>query len=294
MKIQCKVCKKLKDESEYYKSNKYSCKVCHKAEMTEIKYKTPERMIEHVIFKNLKTISKKRKLKCEFKSHIDLIEYLKSKNMWNKFVSMYDKYIKSNRDRNIVPSILRINASKGYVRDNIKIDYLKKHIPIYKYENDELITFKSNFIKHVRYDKIMRCWSVIRTYKNRNKIYTWKSFLPSKDIATYYNKLIQDEILNHKKPITPEIKIKEWKELYPDQYQQRLKTHLARRKPNLEKRKDGYKFTIYDSNQKKGMHCYLPTKEAAYQHYYECYTRIIHGLKPIPIRKRDWSKMGLI
>lgn len=290
----CPQCKQSKEITDFYKSQQRICKSCHREGVSKSKYVTPERMIEYVIFSNIRRIAKSRKLPCQFECYQDIIDFLKSRDQWNRFVSMYNKYIKSGRSRNLAPSILRIDASKGYIADNIKLDYFNNHISTYRYENDEIITFKSNFIKHVKFDKIFKCWKVIHTYKKRNTIHIWKSFFPSKDVADYYDHLIKEEILSNGEPITKCVLIKNWEELYPDDYKKRLISHISNRKVTFEKKKFGYKVIVYDNKNQKGIYSYLPTKEAAIQHHRDSYVRMIYGLSPIPIRKRDWGKLGLL
>lgn len=284
----CSKCKHTKPITEFYNSQRCTCKSCHREYVSKSKYKTPERMLENVIFKNINRIAKKRKLQCDFNTHYDIINFLKTNQLWNTFISMYDKYINSNRTRRLAPSILRINASKGYTTDNIKLDYFSNHISTYQYENDEIITFKSTFINHVKFNKRYNCWLVIHTYKKNDKIVVWKSYLPSKDIATYYDNLIKEEILTHKQTITNTIHIKDWNELYPDDYKKRLISYIFNRNVSVKTQKFGYSVNVYDNVRNKMVYSYLPSKADAIKHYHDSYVMLINGLSPISIRKKDW------
>jgi len=121
MKKVCKRCRKEKEISEFWKDKRLKdglniyCKECMK-KFSEEYYHTEKGLISYM-YKHIKQNSKKRKHKLPNFSKKELIKWLYK----NKFKKLFNQWKKSGFNKWLVPSIDRLDDSKPYTFDNIRL-----------------------------------------------------------------------------------------------------------------------------------------------------------------------------
>jgi len=120
--IKCKICNKKKPITDFYKHkfNKNgisgSCKLCDKEKVIN-RYRTKTGLITH-IYSNQKIVSKQRNYSLPKYSKKELVDWL---FLQEKFHLLFDNWVDSGYDRNLTPSIDRLDDYKPYSFDNIRI-----------------------------------------------------------------------------------------------------------------------------------------------------------------------------
>lgn len=126
----CMACNTFKTYSNYYKA-KYNkdgymtkCKSCYSLIYFN-KYNHSIRGIITAIYSAQKTTSKKRGHSKPTYSKIELTEWITSNP---NFYKLYNKWVNSNYNKMLKPSIDRLDNSKGYSFDNIRLtDWKTNH-----------------------------------------------------------------------------------------------------------------------------------------------------------------------
>lgn len=119
---ECPMCKKNKENTEFYNSNKTKdklscyCKECSKKKKDDYK-KTKEGVIHNIYYAQCGN-SKKRNHTPPKYTKKELVLFLKNNN---KFKEIYDNWVKSGYQRGLRPSLDRIKENIGYSFDNIEI-----------------------------------------------------------------------------------------------------------------------------------------------------------------------------
>lgn len=117
----CKKCLNVKSLTEFSKStgNKdgysHQCKEC-KAEHSRNYYKTLPGVVTR-IYNNELQASKQRKHLAPSYNKQELSDWLYKQDL----SSLFNTWVKSNYDKNLSPSVDRINSTKGYSFDNIRL-----------------------------------------------------------------------------------------------------------------------------------------------------------------------------
>jgi len=118
----CKTCNELKNAAEYSKLKssldglQLSCKSCEKIRMI-----TYSRSLSGFIVKlhqNQKHSAKRREQEPPSYSRIELDKWLRNKPL---FIILYNKWVRSGYERDLAPSLDRLDESRSYHFDNVKI-----------------------------------------------------------------------------------------------------------------------------------------------------------------------------
>lgn len=117
--IICKKCKEDKELSDYYESNKATCKACIRAKVKLNKdvYDKTKKGVIRVIYKTQKRHQKLR-------GHGEMPYSKKELATWcneNGFDLYYEQWVESNYDTSLKPSVDRLDTFKGYSLDNIRL-----------------------------------------------------------------------------------------------------------------------------------------------------------------------------
>lgn len=304
----CTACNTYKDFSSFsYARSLHSyiqdCKKCNSIKITKYNtnrdYSSPINMIKYVIFPNMKASTKsrnkkrpERKLIVEFTNYEALIDHLKEMGEWDLFVDKFNKYIESGRDRNLAPSIDRINNDIGYCVGNLQVVTCKENVNAPRIHSSSSITLTGKFRDCIRYNKINFWYEVNRVYINNGNHITWKSVYPTYDIAKEYSTIVLHNILMYGNPIIPEVQISDWGTLYPEHaIQRKLLMHDKKKvHGHIKKTPNGYtgiikvNDTVYSS--------IFPTYAIAVVAMNNMRKDSINGIPINTIGKRDWVFMG--
>lgn len=118
----CKECGVEKCESLFY-GVQNECKECTKARVARNQrrvgdtYDSTEKGVVRVIYKTQKRNNKLRGYGCIPYSKPELSEWMHRKG----FKSIYDNWIESGKDKDLKPSVDRLDDFKGYSLDNIRL-----------------------------------------------------------------------------------------------------------------------------------------------------------------------------
>lgn len=183
----CKICDKNKDFSEFYFSNgryRHPCKECDKNKRYTIK---------GVLYQRWRGIVQRCDGKCGHyttannKEHMNKEEFFEWALKDKEFIKLYNKWKKNLFQRNISPSIDRIDIRKGYTSQNIHWITMRENNS--KATSDHLKAFGKGFQK----SKKVRLWK-----KTGEEIF----FESGKDASKYFNKnrlaVTNNIIMGHK------------------------------------------------------------------------------------------------
>jgi hypothetical protein len=110
-----------KEYAKNYKANN-DLKIKQSAKKTREKIRKTKIGLIKRIYDSQRTSSKKRKHNLPTYSQQWLIDFIMSNKNFN---TMYNNWVESNYDRNLIPSIDRIDDYKGYTEDNIRLVVFK-------------------------------------------------------------------------------------------------------------------------------------------------------------------------
>lgn len=309
--VKCSVCSKLYPINSYVfntRSRQHStrCKSCNSKIISQSNtsriYASPENMIKGVVYPNMKKVIKEitnnspeRKLSLEFIGPDDLISYLKEIDQWDLFCNNFDNYIKNDRDRFLAPAIGRILKDVGYNRGNIKVcTFIESVSGVRKHSASHHITLNGTTHSGVSFRTDMDVWVTNRTYIVNGEHQFWKSVFPTKEIANKYSKKVTDEIVTYGIPKTEEIRIDDWKKLWPDAYIERKINKVKSRDTcgHIQKQGNYYNLTLRKVGNNRLMGGIFPTRKLADEFGIKLRVLQLQG-KQIPrIKKRDWVTLG--
>lgn len=264
-------------------------------------YASAEAMIKGVVYPNMKqiilsinNISPERNLTIEFTDSSDIIKYLKEINQWELFCNNFDAYIKASRDHYISPTICRINKDIGYCKGNIKVTTFSNLILGPHIHNSGNITLTGKLHSGVHYQADRKAWSVYRTYIVNGIYHTWKSLFPSETIAEEYSAKLLNEILTYNIPRTKEIKVNDWKLLWPDKYIERKIDLVTSRGyyGHVQHIEDSYVLTLRKVGNNKLMGGIFPSRKLANEFGIKFRIMQLKGNHVARVTKRDWVALG--
>lgn len=118
----CTKCGQLKDLSEFFNSSRNkcgkreSCKVCETESVA--RYKRTKEGLIMCMFKSQLTNSRRRKHRMPDYTLTELRNWCLKQS---KFDNLYDKWVNSNYNKMLIPSLDRIDDSKHYSFDNVQL-----------------------------------------------------------------------------------------------------------------------------------------------------------------------------
>lgn len=186
---ECFKCKDTKPLNMFYKHKQMfdghlnKCIECTKKDVNENQsdYDKTEKGVIRVIYKTQVRNSKIRKMNLPIYSKKELTEWL----YVNNFKKIYDNWVLSNYNKNLKPSIDRMNDFKPYTFNNIRLGTWQEN-KNHQYED----------IKNGTGTSGLRCRAVIQYDINKNFIAKYVSFSEAKRI----NNFSMERSLNSGKP----------------------------------------------------------------------------------------------
>ena len=116
----CKICKEDKPVQEFYKSNKSSCKECVKIRNRSQDHTAKDRTEKGVVRVLFKTMKRHQRLRGHGElpfTKQDFIIWLENTN----FKTLYNKWVKAVYEKDLKPSVDRLDDFHGYSFENMRL-----------------------------------------------------------------------------------------------------------------------------------------------------------------------------